>query len=478
MGLEDLRSGPPRRIVLINPAVLALDRVQVDYYADAVPHGLFQIAAWLRGLGHRVRVADMMSYGKHHRRWRDLLRVGELIPAEPVATGAAGHRLDAWRYGQPLASLDTWFRSLGAPPDEVWVTCAIPFNAEPAHEVIARVRDMAPSAIIRFGGGYPSALPDDAATSDANHVHVGRVLDADRVQPDLAVDTKVRDFAHFRLTSGCPNKCTFCINGREAMHRFDAVAVLEWIRLVRRNLGITRFNNWDPNVLRFRPHLRKFLEGATKLPEDVVLRFDMGLEPDLIDDEAVALLRHGRVGAFSIPFESVEPTRWRLYEKPYTIISTLRAIDRLRAGRFNLTPCHGTYIIGYPDEELADIFAVHHLIRGAGMVGTPFPITPIKGSPIWDRYQDRLEGRAVRDLNGHAFPLLDDPERVALYARVLPVLATTRSDGPEQLIQDFPTEVRKAWREGAERAKRLVSAVRTTDASDSIELLEDLLDKP
>jgi len=57
---DELR-GAPRRIALINPPVIALDRIQVDYYADAIPHGLFQIATWLSDLGHEVRVADMMS---------------------------------------------------------------------------------------------------------------------------------------------------------------------------------------------------------------------------------------------------------------------------------------------------------------------------------------------------------------------------------------------------------------------------------
>ncbi|MFH1531155.1 MAG: radical SAM protein [Pseudomonadota bacterium] len=472
---EELRNGPRRRIALINPPVIALDRVQVDYYADAIPHGLFQIATWLSDLGHEVRVADMMSYEKHRRRWRDLLVSGDLTPVAPVATGAPGHRLDAWRYGQPLDALEPWFKRLGGAPDEVWVTCAIPFNGEVAHGVIEAVRALAPAALIRFGGGYPSALPEEAAASGADDVHIGRVRDADRVQPDLARHTRVRDFAHFRLTCGCPNRCTFCINGSDDLHRFDVGEVLEYIRRTRRDLGITRFNNWDPNVLQFGDHLRDFLDGAASLPDDVRLRFDMGLEPALVDDLTGAALRRGRVSAFSIPFESVDPDRWRLYEKPYTVISTLRALGRLRDCGFDLSPCHGTYIIGFPDEDLRDLFAVHHLIHGAGLLGTPFPITPVKGSPIWDRYADRLDGRATRDLNGHAFPLLGDADTVALYRRLLPVLVTTTPGGDEALMKDFSPAVREAWAEGRARAARLVEAVRRTAEPDSIALLEQLL---
>ncbi len=475
MHLDELREGPRRRIALINPPVIALDRVQVDYYADAIPHGLFQIATWLGDLGHEVRVADMMSYEKHRRPWRDLLDRGELTPTSSVATGAPGHRLDAWRYGQPLEALESWFGRLGEAPDEVWVTCAIPFNGDLAHEVIEGVRALAPNAMIRFGGGYPSALPQEAAASGADHVHVGRIQGADRVQPDLARHTRVRDFAHFRLTCGCPNRCTFCINGGDEMHRFDADEVLGYIRRTRDDLGITRFNNWDPNVLQFNDHLRVFLDGAASLPDDVELRFDMGLEPTLVDDLIPGLLRRGRVRAFSIPFESVDPARWRLYDKPYTVISTLRALGRLRNGGFDLSSCHGTYIIGFPDEDIGDVFAVHHLIRSAGLMGTPFPITPVKGSPIWDRYADQLEGRATRDLNGHAFPLLGDPEMVALYRRLLPVLVTTSAGGDEQLISELGAEVRDAWDEGKARAARLAEAVRRTAEPDTIDLLEHLL---
>ncbi len=470
---EELQ-GPRRRIALINPPVIALDRIQVDYYADAIPHGLFQIATWLTGLGHEVRVADMMSYEKHRRRWRDLLRTGDLTPTAPVATGAPGHRLDAWRYGRPLDALDGWFKKLGGVPDEVWVTCAIPFNGEIAHEVIDRVRALAPGAWIRFGGGYPSALPGEAAGAGADDVHVGRVRDADRVQPELALHTRVRDFAHFRLTCGCPNQCTFCINGGDALHRFDVDEVLEYIRRTHRDLGICRFNNWDPNVLQFGDHLRAFLAGAAALPEEVALRFDMGLEPALVDVETAGLLRRGRVQAFSIPFESADPVRWRLFEKPYTVISTLRALDRLRAGGFDLSPCHGTYIIGFPDETLVDVFTVHHLIRRAGLMGTPFPITPVKGSPIWERYASCLEGRPTRDLNGHAFPLLEDAATVSLYRRLFPVLVNTSPGGDEQLIRDFSPEVRDAWSEGAARAEALAAAVRRTAEPDSVDLLERL----
>jgi len=471
---DELR-GAPRRIALINPPVIALDRIQVDYYADAIPHGLFQIATWLSDLGHEVRVADMMSYEKHRRRWRDLLASGDLSPTTPVATGAAGHHLDAWRYGQPLDALDTWFGRLGGAPDEVWVTCAIPFNGEIAHAVIDRVRELAPKALIRFGGGYPSALPQEAAASGADDIHIGRIGAADRVQPDLARHTRVRDFAHFRLTCGCPNRCTFCINGSDDLHVFDAGEVLEYIRRTHRDLGVRQFNNWDPNVLQFGDHLRTFLAGAADLPDGIELRFDMGLEPALVDQGTAALLRAGRIKAFSIPFESVDPVRWRLYQKPYTVLSTIRALNHLRDGGFDLAPCHGTYIIGFPDETLTDVFAVHHLIRGAGLMGTPFPITPVRGSPIWDRYADQLEGRATRDLNGHAFPLLRDAKRVALYRRLFPVLVNTSPGGDESLIRAFDAEVREAWSAGRTVAERLARDIRETDTEDSVALLEQLL---
>ena len=164
-----------------------------------------------------------------------------------------------------------------------------------------------------------------------------------------------------------------------------------------------------------------------------------------------------------------------MFDKPYTVISTLRALTLLRAGGFDVSPCHGTYIIGFPDEDLADVFAVHHSIRAAGLVGTPFPITPVRGSRVWDRYEDRLEGRSTRDLNGHAFPLLDDPVTVALYRRLLPVLATTVPDADEQMIRDFGPAVREAWAEGRALSNRLLEAVQGTDEPDCVELLESVL---
>ncbi len=476
MTIDDLKQNAGRRIVLVNPPVAVVDPVQLYFYADSFPLGLHQIRRWLASMGHEVELADMMGYGKHEKSFDEMLESGELAPLPRMPAGAPETDFAVWRYGQGVGWLESWFAGRDS-PDEVWVSCSILFNAFLAHEVIRWVRKRFPEALVRFGGGYPTLLPEDAASSGAHDIVQGRIYEADAMQPSLEGIAHPLHYVSFRLTTGCPNRCAFCINGRDRMVRHDADEVVDFIQRTRETLGIKYFNNWDPNVLRFKPHLKKFLRELASRELDVRIRFDMGLEPPLLDDELLDLLAVSGVDAFTLPFETSDPVFARLFNKPYTIISSIRAAVRMRERNLSIRECHGTYVIGCPDEEFADLFATYHVTHRFGLRSTPFPLLVIPGSPIFQRYSALLKGKPSSCYNGHLFPLIQDKERLGRYRMMLGILSANDDRSKSQIAARLPEDLREAYGRGRVRGERLVEQVLDTDEEDSLDLLERLHNK-
>ncbi len=472
MPVDDLKNGVARRIVLVNPPVVAVDRVQLDYYADAQPYGLFQLADWLESLGHETALVDLMAYGKHSRGWDDLLSTGELTPIAPLESGVAGLKLDAWRYGYGLKRLAAFFDAYPGEPDEVWVSCSMLFNAYLAHEASSYIKRRYPKTRLRMGGGYASLSPEHAQQNGADEVSTGRLLDADRRQPGTQHLQRDQHFTLFRLTCGCPNHCAFCINGRQPLHRFSIDDVLNYIERAHRETGIRHFNNWDPNVLRFKPHLKRFLQRMAERDLDVSLRFDMGFEPDLIDDELITLLKQGGVEAFTIPLESTDPLFAEFFEKPYTIVSSIRALEKLKTAGVDLSASHGSSIIGYPEEKLRDLFTLYHVARHYRLISTPFPIVVLPHSPVFERYRRIMEPRPFRRYNGHLFPLIDDKQRLGLYRRLILLLTASSLDVSDRLIERFPDAVQADYAAGKTRAEGLIEQALSRPQADSLDLLD------
>ena len=169
MRADDLDRAEPRVFALVNPPVAVVDSIQLDYYADALPLGLHQIAGWLMSHGHEVHLADMMGYGKHQYGWDQLVARGELTPAGKMRSGAPGLDLDVWLYGKRLAWLNEWFDGLSRTPDEVWVSCAMSFNAFAAHQVVKLAKERFPDAVCcdscPGANARPARRRDDAQDS-------------------------------------------------------------------------------------------------------------------------------------------------------------------------------------------------------------------------------------------------------------------------------------------------------------------------
>ncbi len=451
-------------IVLVNPPSVVVDPAQLEATSEAVPFGLYRIASWLRRRGHEVRLADMSGLGARRRPWKDLVARLELVlgPGR-LPTGADGLDVEHWLHGRPPEWLDSWLDGLGFTPDELWVTCAMAHDGFVARTLVQMVRRRYPRAVVRFGGAYPTLLPEDAARSGADEVFSGRIDAADRTLPDLADLPGGLGFVPFRLTTGSVEAPLAPVE-----------PLVDGLVEALASRSTRELRCLDDAVLAHRPGLGRFLEELVGRELDVDLAFPLGLEPDLLDRPLLDRLRSAGAGSLTLAVGTVDPRLVGLDGRAATAISAARAIAAIREAGFDPARCRGLFDVGLPDERLEDLFALFHLLAGAGMAARPVPVAPFPGSRVHDRYGKRLAGRRLAALNGHLFPLLGNPNRVNLYRRLLVLLRARDRVEAEAMLARFPGWVGEAWERGRRQADELTDLALSTDEPDGLALLARL----
>lgn len=451
------------RAVLINPPVLTVDPYQAYAYADVVPYGLYQIATLLRRQGHQVRVLDMMRYleGGYEELLSPHLKYDSYACGD---NGSGDRQKDVYLYGQGLDWLDEQLDA-DPEPEQILVTCCLPFNFRPAFEVIARCREKFPRARIRFGGFYPSTFPEHAAAAGADEVFVGRWREAEEVFPDLELCAVHPKSWLFRLVNGCKYHCSFCLNSASAPRLVcePEAAAAEVLRL-HWQYGIEEFCNWDPNVMLAPDALWQFLDTMAEAPQRPGLRFDMGVAPHLLDKRMAEAFHHAGTVAMTIPFESIDPAMMRRFGKPYGEAESRRALELCQRAGFDTSHFHCTFLLGVRGEDLAQVFRTFFSILDGGGKPTPFPLTPTPGTREYQRHRTWLEGKDLHLLNGHLWPT-QPAHLLDAYDRVLKVVGCLDARSAEQQARTLPDPVRECFTDELERWRSRSAAAASPAAS-------------
>lgn len=432
-----------RRILLINPPVLAVDPFQVDLYAEGLPFGLLQIAAQLRESGVAVRFLDMMGYP-------ELRGATALVPAHRWGRLSAGDvdvetELDVFRYGRSLRWLARQVER-GPAPHEVWVTGCISFNAPLVHEVIRLCRRRFPRARIVLGGFYATQHPEHARACGADEIHAGYYRPAHGVFPAIDLLERVPPIWIFRLALGCRYRCSYCSN---ALHDsevvFEPAAVVREIVRLRREWGVQVFSNWDPNVMLQGKVLGEFLDRVAAAGAPARLKFEMGVQPNRLTPQLAAKMRRAGVEAMTIPFESAEASMMRRFGKPYRMQASMDALALCRELGYDTARFHCTWVVGIRGESWRHVFRTYFGVLKAGGRPTPFPLSPSPGTREYERHEPWLRGKDLAELNGHLWPTLPSVEHVRLYGLVQRIINQTDVRRAAQLAKRLPRDAERAF---------------------------------
>jgi hypothetical protein len=432
-----------KRMLFINPPVLAVDPVQVSLYAEAIPFGLIQIATYMREAGHQVEIIDMMGYSDGD--FAAALAAENLWGTKPVGDVRVGARRNVYRYGRSLQWLEERLAQKPAPA-EIFITCCISFNYEPAHAVVRVCKQMFPEAVVHLGGFYPSMFPDHARTSRADDVHVGRYLPAEDCFPRLDLLDAIPPIWLFRLVLGCKYRCSFCVN---SFYRTEVVndpgEVAAEIVRIHEEYGVPTYSNWDPNVMLRTEIVDAFLGQMIARGSPVELKFEMGVQPDLLNAEIIARMKRANVAYMTIPFESAEDQMMKRFGKTYRMNASMDAVALCREAGFDTSRFHCTFVVGIRGESYRHLFRTYLGILKAGGFPTPFPLSLTPGTREYQMHEKHLAGKDLADLNGHLWPALASQEQVQLYDLVFEIINQPDAARAAELAKQLPDDARQAF---------------------------------
>jgi radical SAM superfamily enzyme YgiQ (UPF0313 family) len=395
-----------KRILAVNPPVLCVNECQREWYSFAHPTSLLKIAAYHKATGNHVDLIDCMEYESE---WDKPLTFYKKMP---LGTRDLNLEIDTHVLGK---TRDWLIQELAGhqPPDEIWVSCHITFNAELAHNTISTIKKVFAEIPVVFGGNYPTLFPEDAGKSGAK-VFTGRLQEALTCFPDYSVFKTPPDYFVFQLTLGCENECSHCVNPMLGpIVKFDIDALVKDIKLKRKKYATRTFVNIDPNTACY--DLERFLETIISQKADVDLYFFGGIQPDFVTQQLVTLMKRANVKGISLPRELNSQLNTRL-KKKYTADDFYNAIRLFENEKYDLSTFHCPFPVALREDNLTHILSIIKEIKGMGAIAEIAPISFIPGTPEYDNHYDLLKGKDLEALNWALWPTLDSLAKIKTYA--------------------------------------------------------------
>jgi hypothetical protein len=445
-----------RRVLMINPPALVTSVWQLIQYPEPYPYGLLKLGALLRRQGRGVELIDMMEY-EHHTEAFFRAFPGNLVLHSEKHAGSRNVR-GLLRPAYYLGRTPAWLAGeleRHRRPDEVWVTCCLSYNYEPAHEVVAVVKQRWPKVKVKLGGMYATLMPEHAAGAGADEVVSGKVEEAEGLFGDYTLYAEPPRVGIYNFATGCRNRCSFCVN-----HHFPFTPrktpeeILAHLADLNGRLGIRHFSNWDPNVMLHERELARLLDLVAERGLDCTLSFDMGIQCNRLTLALARKMRRAGVRQVTVPFETADPAMLRRFRKPYRADAPLAAFARLREAGFDLGRLHSCSLFALDGEDPRYLYRTYFAIVGAGVRPVFSPFSPVPTSEEWTRVAHLIAGKPHDEINGYLFPVIDSAEHVLLYERLIELFHAWDVRRAQALAADLPEEHRRLFDEELDRASR------------------------
>ncbi|MCR4819939.1 MAG: NAD(P)H-dependent oxidoreductase [Elusimicrobiales bacterium] len=322
-------------------------------------------------------------------------------------------------------------------PSEVLLWCDFPlspylFDMDVIKTLIEASKETVPNADIKLGGSFFRLFPKEAAklglelySADISKIH--------NCQPDLDASLD-ENYGLFQISDGCSNHCSFCVAGQSPLYLFDNKKTISYLKKLSA-AGINDFWTLDQNILMRPEHaidfIRKFKNSGIKGK----LNFSLGFQPDKINDNLLDELAKINIGIMTVPFETGTINALGTIGKPYTIISSIKALARIRKKcRNNIDRLLCSFVIGYPKDDIQSIFRIFVSVLRLGGAPLPFPLYVFPNTKVYQDNFLELKDKEITELHGQLWPLLPE-NRIPVYDKLLHFL---RIDSLDRAIRAAP----------------------------------------
>jgi hypothetical protein len=277
-------------------------------------------------------------------------------------------------------------------PDRIYVTSLFSYSWRAVHDAVKFYKNRYPRAKVLLGGIYASLLPEHAALSGADEVHVGLYPEAEDLMPawDLVPEW---DGSILFASRGCVRKCGFCsvpkLEGRPQDLKYG-IRHLIWP-------GHKRVILWDNNILG-NANWATIMDELAEIGMEV--DFNQGLDARLITDqvaEKVAKIKFHNL-RLAYDYKGVGP-------------AVARALERLAAAGIDRRRSVVYTLYNYVDDPENFKTRVEEILTW-GATSYPMRFEPLTSltknawlSPHWDREQLQQVAAARRVMGfAGAFP--------------------------------------------------------------------------
>lgn len=402
--------------------------------------GLLQIISFLKKRSNNVFFINMCS--NEHYLWKE----------KPAGVEGATHiRMSI--IGRNRSYLIETLDSISFKPAEIWISCSFTFDYDIVESIIKACRSRFPYAKIIVGGAFVRVAPILAEKLNVRY-YEGRIEEADVCLPDFSVKEDW-NYGIFQLATGCPNNCSFCIASLDKPRTFPVDFVIGYMNEFYKKFKPKDFYNWDSNVLVFRHHLEEFLDSYSKSGMKARLRFDRGLQPNLIDDNIMRKMVASGVVSASLPLEAADSETILKYNKPYSIISCVKMLDIAKRDGLKLSECHSTFVIGYPEDNFHSIFRTYLTILKFGAVPCPFPVFLFPRNLDYQRYYSLIKHKDLSELHGHLWPLIPC-KKVKIYRNLFNFLSCLNVEDAKKNLMLLPKKLREIFLEELKLSEKFV----------------------
>lgn len=277
-------------------------------------------------------------------------------------------------------------------PDRIYVTSLFTYSWRPVHAAIRYYKRRFPQARISLGGIYASLLPEHAAQSGADEVHVGLFPEAEDLMPawELVPDW---DGSIIFASRGCVRKCGFCsvpkLEGRPQALKYSIRDMIY--------RGHTRVILWDNNILgnaNWKPIFDQLADIGLEVD------FNQGLDARLMTDEVAERLAKLKFRSIRLAYD---------YKGVGPFVE--RALERLEAAGIRRRTVVVYTLYNYLDDPENFKVRVEEILSW-GATSYPMRFEPLTSltknayiSPHWTREQVETVAKARRVIGfAGAFP--------------------------------------------------------------------------